>query len=179
MAGEHSAVERKHSGVRKAVERTLKGLMLQSSLGVGGVTVIFAVVLAVFTQGFLTSGNVFNMSRTFSLWIIVGFSQMMVLTVGQMNLSAGAIGGLAAVTVGGLFQNLGAPVWLVILGGLGCGRRVWSVQRTLYRSYWYRRFHRYACFNEYLPGNQLRVDTRHAVLDGACSLSVHGRGKRV
>ncbi len=121
VAGETSAVGRKHSGVRRAAERTLKGLMLQGSLGVGGVTVIFAVVLAVFTQGFLTSGNVFNMSRTFSLWIIVGFCQMIVLTVGQMNLSAGAIGGLAAVTVGGLFQNLGAPVWVVILGGLAVG----------------------------------------------------------
>ena len=108
-------------GLRKAVDRTVKGLVLQSSLGVAGVTVIFAVVLAVFAQGFLTSGNVFNMSRTFSLWIIVGFSQMMVLTVGQMNLSAGAIGGLAAVTVGGMFQNLGAPDWLVILRGLASG----------------------------------------------------------
>jgi ribose transport system permease protein len=121
VVGKLSAVERGHSGLRKAVDRTLKGLVLQSSLGVAGVTVIFAVVLAVFAQGFLTSGNVFNMSRTFSLWIIVGFSQMMVLTVGQMNLSAGAIGGLAAVTVGGMFQNLGAPDWLVILAGLGVG----------------------------------------------------------
>ena len=112
---------RESSGARRAAKRALNGLMLQSSLGVGGVTVILILVLAVFTQGFLTSGNVFNMSRTFSLWIIVGFSQMVVLTVGQMNLSAGAIGGLAAVTVGGMFQNLHAPDALVILSGLVAG----------------------------------------------------------
>jgi ribose transport system permease protein len=121
VIGKQAMVSLKSTEATGPLGRALNGLLSQSSLGVGTATVIFAVVLAVFTHGFLTSGNVFNMSRTFSMWIIVGFAQMMVLTVGQMNLSAGAIGGLAAVTVGGMFQNLGAPDWMVIVSGLAVG----------------------------------------------------------
>jgi len=46
---------------------------------------------------------------------------MLALTIGHMNLSAGAIGGLAAVTVGWLFQDLGASTWVVIPAGILVG----------------------------------------------------------
>ncbi len=102
-------------------------LMLEGSFGVFMAVFIFSVVLIIFTDGFLTKRNFFSTSRSFSLWIIVGFSQMMALTIGHMNLSAGAIGGLAAVTAGWLFQEgsplfqEGAPVWVVILAGIVVG----------------------------------------------------------
>jgi ribose transport system permease protein len=38
-----------------------------------------------------------------------------------MNLSAGAIGGLAAVTVGWLFQDFNAPIWITVLAGVAVG----------------------------------------------------------
>ncbi|UCF94975.1 MAG: ABC transporter permease [Desulfobacterales bacterium] len=99
----------------------LSHLMLEGSFGVFMAVLIFVIVMTIFTDRFLTTTNFFSTSRAFSLWIIVGFSQMMALTIGHMNLSAGAIGGLAAVTVGYLFQDLGAPVWLVIPAGLAVG----------------------------------------------------------
>jgi ribose transport system permease protein len=107
---------------RKKTSRfSLSGMMLEGSFGVFMAVFIFGVVLAIFTDGFLTKENVFSTSRTFSLWIIVGFSQMMALTIGHMNLSAGAIGGLAGVTVGWLFQSFGAPAWVVIPAGVLVG----------------------------------------------------------
>jgi ribose transport system permease protein len=96
-------------------------LMLEGSTGVFMAVFLFTLVLVVFTDGFLTSRNFFSTSRSFSLWIIVGFSQMMALTIGHMNLAAGAIGGLSAVTVGYLFQQVGAPIWLTVLAGVLVG----------------------------------------------------------
>jgi ribose transport system permease protein len=96
-------------------------MMVEGSFGVFAAVFIFSVVLAIFTGGFLTRDNIFSTSRTFSLWIIVGFSQMMALTIGHMNLSAGAIGGLAGVMVGWLFQSFGAPDWVVIVAGILVG----------------------------------------------------------
>ena len=106
---------------KKSNEFNLSYFMLEGSFGVFIAVFIFSIILIIFTDGFLTSRNFFSTSRGFSLWIIVGFSQMMALTIGHMNLSAGAIGGLAAVTVGYLFQDIGAPVWLVVPAGLAVG----------------------------------------------------------
>ncbi len=105
----------------KTVRYRFSQLMLSGSFGVFVAVFIFSAVLAIFTDGFLTTSNFFSTSRTFSMWIIVGFAQMLVLTIGHMNLSAGAIGGLSAVCTGWLFQNFGAPLWVVLLAGLVVG----------------------------------------------------------
>lgn len=96
-------------------------LMLEGSTGVFIAVFLFTLVLVIFTDNFVTSRNFFSTSRSFSLWIIVGFSQMMALTIGHMNLAAGAIGGLSAVTVGWMFQEMGAPIWLTVLVGVATG----------------------------------------------------------
>jgi len=114
----HAGVAMKHP---RAPIFTFSRLMLEGSFGVFMAVFIFSVILTVFTDGFLTRENIFSTTRTASLWIIVGFSQMLVLTIGHMNLSAGAIGGLAGVTVGWLFQAFGAPAWVVIPAGILVG----------------------------------------------------------
>ena len=96
-------------------------LMLSGSFGVFVAVFLFSIILTIFTSGFLTTSNFFSTSRTFAMWIIVGFAQMLALTIGHMNLSAGAIGGLAAVMAGWLFQDYGAPTWVVLLAGLVVG----------------------------------------------------------
>jgi ribose transport system permease protein len=106
---------------KKAGLFSFSRMMVEGSFGVFAAVFLFCVVLAIFTDGFLTKDNIFSTSRTFSLWIIVGFSQMMALTIGHMNLSAGAIGGLAGVMVGWLFQSFGSPDWVVILAGILVG----------------------------------------------------------
>ncbi len=112
------AVEMRHAS---APTFAFSRLMLEGSFGVFLAVFIFSVILTVFTDGFLTRDNIFSTTRTASLWIIVGFSQMLVLTIGHMNLSAGAIGGLAGVTVGWLFQAFAAPAWVVIPAGILVG----------------------------------------------------------
>ncbi|MQY58696.1 MAG: ABC transporter permease [Clostridia bacterium] len=96
-------------------------LMTESSLGVVAVVVLYSIFMAIFTDTFLTTVNFFTTSRAFSLWVVVGFSQMMALVIGQLNLSVGAIGGLSGITAGYLFMNTELPVWAVISAGLLVG----------------------------------------------------------
>lgn len=110
-----------NSTQKRARRIDMRNLMLEGGLGVVLAVFIFSIFMTIFSNKFLTSTNFFAVSRAFSLWIAVGFSQMIVLVVGHMNLSVGSIGGLTAVTVGYLFQTGSLPIWLVLLLGLMVG----------------------------------------------------------
>ena len=112
---------RNSSETKKEKKITFENLVLESSFGVFLAVAGFSIILTIFTDNFLSGSNFFSTSRAFSLWIMVGFSQMMALVIGHMNLSAGAIGGLAAVITGFMFQGTGMPVWAGILIGLLVG----------------------------------------------------------
>lgn len=71
-------------------------------------------VFAAFTEGFLSSFNIFSVGRLVSIAVVVGFSQMVVIGIGQMNLSVGAIGGVVAMFLGWIMQAYGVPWPLAI-----------------------------------------------------------------
>jgi ribose transport system permease protein len=96
-------------------------LLIRGDMGVFFAVVFFIVILSIFTDSFLSSFNIFAVSRTFSLWIIVGFAQMITLIIGHMNLSVGAIGGLAGIATGFLFNSFGSPSWVSVGAGLIVG----------------------------------------------------------
>lgn len=73
------------------------------------------VVFAAFTEGFVSDFNIFSVGRLVSIAVVVGFSQMVVIGIGQMNLSVGAIGGAVAMFLGWLLQSLGIPWPLAIV----------------------------------------------------------------
>jgi ribose transport system permease protein len=73
------------------------------------------------SDSFLSDFNIFVVLRSVATAVLIGSAQMAVLSIGQMNLSVGAIGGLAAITAGGIMDAYGLPVWLAIIGGLACG----------------------------------------------------------
>ena len=70
---------------------------------------------ALFTDSFLTKTNIFGLLRTGSLYIFIAIGQAVVLVVGGMNISVGAVGALATVLCGYMFQNLHFPIWLTVL----------------------------------------------------------------
>jgi ribose transport system permease protein len=72
------------------------------------------VVFAAFTEGFVSDFNIFSVGRLVSIAVVVGFSQMVVIGIGQMNLSVGAIGGAVAMFLGWLLQGFGIPWPLAI-----------------------------------------------------------------
>jgi ribose transport system permease protein len=71
--------------------------------------VLGALALAVSTPAFLTEFNIYVTLRSLCVPLLVAYAQMVVLGVGEMNLSVGALGGLAAIVFGGLMEVFGVP----------------------------------------------------------------------
>ena len=70
-------------------------------------TLVLFVIFSLGSPSFLTEYNLFNMGRTAALYVFVAIGQAIVVVIGGMNLSLGAIGGLAVVVAGAGMQNLG------------------------------------------------------------------------
>jgi ribose transport system permease protein len=64
---------------------------------------------SVASRSFLTQYNLFNVSRTVGFFALVALAQAAALVVGGMNLSVGAIGGLATITAGYLMTGANLP----------------------------------------------------------------------
>ena len=64
------------------------------------------------SESFFSAYNLFNISRIIAFSAFVALAQAVVLVAGGMNLSVGAIGGLATIATGYCIQVLGLPGWL-------------------------------------------------------------------
>lgn len=90
----------------------------QEWLGLAVVAALGLTTMAVLRPDFLSAFNLFVLLSTISLATLVAFGQMMALSIGQLNLSLGAIGGLAAVVFAGLMDAWQWPAWAALVGGL-------------------------------------------------------------
>lgn len=104
-------------------------------LGLFAVIFVFWVVFVVFAQGFLTGITIFGLSRSIAITTIIGLAQMVVLSIGQMNLAVGAIGGMVGIFAGWLMQEHDLPIWGAIVLGLALGATTgwvngWLITRT-------------------------------------------------
>jgi ribose transport system permease protein len=89
-----------------------------------GLLVIIGVLVAIFSlrqPGFLSPFNLFAMGRSLAIDVIIGFSQMVVLATGGMNLSVGSIGVCAVMLSGYLMQGLDLPASAAFLLALLLG----------------------------------------------------------
>ena len=82
----------------------LRRLLLVEWSGLLAAIVIGGAVLAVLAPNFLTEFNIYVMLRSFCVALLVGFAQMVTLGVGQMNIAVGALGGLVAISLGGMLD---------------------------------------------------------------------------
>lgn len=71
-------------------------------------------LFSVTSESFLTAYNIFNISRTLSLYIFIALAQAMAIVVGGLNLSVGAIGGLVTITAGYFLDVLGFSGWIAV-----------------------------------------------------------------
>lgn len=102
----------------------LRRLLLVEWSGLLAAILIGGAVLAVLAPNFLTEFNIYVMLRSFCVALLVGFAQMVTLGVGQMNIAVGALGGLVAISLGGMLEVLGVPLILAVpiallIGALG------------------------------------------------------------
>ncbi len=99
----------------------LSKIFHKSETGIAGAALTLFIVFSFSTSSFLTNYNMFNLSRTLSLFVFIALSQAMVLVVGGMNLSVGAIGGLATITAGYLMQEAGVSPGVAVVAALAVG----------------------------------------------------------
>jgi ribose transport system permease protein len=90
-------------------------------LGLLVIVALFWVLFSSLAPGFLSKFNLFALGRSLAVDIVIGFSQMVVLATGGMNLAVGSIGVCAVMTAGYLLQTLGLPIPVGILGALALG----------------------------------------------------------
>ena len=110
--GEHGAPGRGAAPASVAPDRRsarglLASLLRRSDLSVLLATIVLFVIFALGSQSFFTEYNLFNMGRTASLYVFVALGQAIVVVIGGMNLSLGAIGGLSVVIAGTAMQDFG------------------------------------------------------------------------
>ncbi len=84
-------------------------------------TVVLFVVFSSATENFFTPFNQFNVWRAASQNVFIALGQAMVVLIGGMNLSLGAIGGLTVVIVGHTIEILLLPPWVAVVAGLAAG----------------------------------------------------------
>ncbi len=91
------------------------------AVGLLVIDVVGLLVLSVVTPSFLSTYNLFVTGRDLSILLLVALAQMVVLSLGQMNLSIGSIGGLVAIIESGLMVRYGVPVPIALAAGLLLG----------------------------------------------------------
>lgn len=92
-----------------------------AALGLLIIDLVGVAVLSVATPSFLSTYNLFITGRDLSILLLVALAQMVVLALGQMNLSIGSIGGLVAIVESGLMVRYGVPVVAALAAGLALG----------------------------------------------------------
>lgn len=108
-----------------------KFLLRKTEFSLFIITLMVFLVLTFFSKSFLTSYNSFTILRTISLYIVIGLAQAFPIAIGNMNLSVGAIGGLATITTGFFLQNLGTCGWVAVIAALTVGLIAGAVNGVL------------------------------------------------
>lgn len=108
-----------------SVGSTLGAFLRRSDTSVVLATLLLFILFAFSNSSFLTPFNLFNVGRTASLYVFVALGQAIVIVIGGMNLSLGAIGGLTVVIAGWSMDTMGLSPWigvpLALLAGTAAG----------------------------------------------------------
>ncbi len=85
------------------------------------VTAGFWIFFSVAATGFTSDFNLFALLRFAAIQITIGFAQMVVLGIGDLSLSVGAIGGATGMFAGWVMQSLGMPPEVAVAMALAAG----------------------------------------------------------
>jgi ribose transport system permease protein len=99
----------------------LRAFSRRSDASAIAATTVLFLAFSVGTANFLSPFNQFNVWRAASQNVFIALGQAMVVLIGGMNLSLGAIGGLTVVVIGHSIEVLGYPPAVAVAGGLAVG----------------------------------------------------------
>ena len=101
--------------------RNWRRLLLTNEFGLIVLIALFALIFALLNPAFVSRFSLFAMGRNMAIDIVVGFSMMVVIVTGGLNLSVGAIAVCAVMTGGWLLEVAGLPLAPALLGAIGMG----------------------------------------------------------
>jgi len=108
------------------------GFLMKGDLLSTLVPIIFLVVLLSITaQGFLSAYNLQSLGRIVGVTTVVGFAQLVTLSIGHFNLALGSMAGLTGVFVSALMQVYGVNVWIAVVVGIIIGAVLGYIQGIL------------------------------------------------
>jgi ribose transport system permease protein len=113
-----------HDGATYPDNSVLWRARLSQIANAGGLLIVIVVLISsisIFIPSFLSPFNLFALTRNLAVDTIIGFSMMVVLGLGHMNLSVGAIGACAAMVTGYALEQLGLPIPLAITAAIATG----------------------------------------------------------
>ena len=83
--------------------------------------VLLLLIMLIIKNDYLSAINIYTLAQVGTVTALVGFSQMVYLACGGLNLSIGSIGVLTAVITGWAMTDTGLPWWVGVLIGLAAG----------------------------------------------------------
>ena len=95
--------------------------MIRSNIGIICVLLIIGVFLSLLSDKFLTSGNLISVMRQISINVYIALGMTLVIILGGIDLSVGAIVALTGTVTVGLIVNTGFPIAAAIAIGLLIG----------------------------------------------------------
>ena len=102
-------------------QSSIRKFFFSNEFGLLFLIVVFATVFALLTTGFTSRFNLYALGRNISIDVVIGFSMMVVIVTGGLNLSVGSIGVSAVMFGGWLLEGMGSnlPVAFIflLLGG--------------------------------------------------------------
>ena len=105
--------------------------LLSNEFGLFVLIVVFAIVFFTVSPMFLSKFSLYALGRTSAVNIMIGFSMMVVIVTGGLNLAVGAIGVCAAMVGGWLMEAAGLHWLLASLGGLAVGGLLGAVNGVI------------------------------------------------
>ena len=111
------------SSISASVESSFRAWLVEQSnlLSLAAIVGLLWVVFTALAPGFVSSFNLFAISRSVAIDIVIAFSTMVVLAIGGMNLAIGSIGVCSVMLVGYLLQAHGLAIPLALAAGLVLG----------------------------------------------------------
>jgi ribose transport system permease protein len=110
----------KKNGFRKVFSGELTGISV--------VLILIFIILVIWAEGFTTFYNMNNLIKTIAVIILVGLSQLSVLSIGHLNLALGAMGLLTGMFTGFLLESYSLPMILIVFISLLVGALIGLIQ---------------------------------------------------
>lgn len=109
----------------------VKRFLLSNEFGLIVLIAIFAIIFSTISPMFLSKFSLYALGRTSAVNIMIGFSMMIVIVTGGLNLAVGAIGVCAAMAGGWFMQELELHWFPALIGGLAVGGLLGAINGVL------------------------------------------------